>query len=448
MESITLTARGTKTVVKDTVDVGPFGPSLVLDGKTVFVKDGDIGGLDVTRNGGNQVTVVNWVNDTAGTHDEMGAGISFRAGSHCEGGPEAARQYGSYFDAIRYISSHGHYTPHIGAQDGPSPGFAYNHDYAASAREYFTGVGQGQWHMEAFTYDGEKIIAYVDGLADEWKAVAEPPPPEPGFIEHPTVDRNPYFAGKLINRSSTMKRFSIGAAVLGEPPSFNGWNFTTGKLGGVAVFNRALTAEEIMAIRLGTLRAEEPITMYSFEVSAPGPHALNEIGWTALSGPDNVNVSTDRVGDEYRVSRPGGATKAFLRKASTRLGAAWVPVTGLSGLQVKRVRFKLLSALPSSAPQRILIRTGDTWWASDTAYATVRAHADQANWVRAETMTHAMSWDPGVWRSVTVDSGILSLAPNASGGPIPTNSLNAIGFLSEGGDGSVVRITDLELLPN
>jgi hypothetical protein len=449
VESATLTARGDKTVVKDAVDRGPFGPSLVLDGKTVFVKDGDLGGLDVAKNGGTQVTVVNWVNDTARNHDDTAYGIAFRAGSHCEGGPgEEARQYASYFDAIGYIGySHGHYTPHIGAQDGASPGYPYNRDYAASARKYFTGVGQGQWHMEAFTYDGEKIIAYVDGLADEWKNVTEARPLEAGFTLQQTVDRNPFLLGKPINNSPTTKRFSIGGSVLGDPPGFDGVNFTTGKLGGVAVFDRALTAEEIMAIRLGTLRPGEPITTYAFEVTAPGPRRLNEVGWTASAGPDNADVSAE-LGEDYRVSLPSGSPKAFLRKASPNIGAAWVPLSGLSGVQVKRVQFKLLSAKPSSAPQRVLIRVGDKWWASDAVYGTSRAHSNDKGWPRADIAIHAMSWDSGQWRSVTIEPGVLNMAENANNEPITPDNLSAIGFMSEGGDGSVVRITDLELLPN
>lgn len=446
-ESVTLIARGTSTVVKDAVDPGPFGPSLVLDGATVFVKDGEIGGLDVTQNGGTQVTVINWVNDTARSHDDTGDGISFRAGSHVEGGPESARQYGSYFDDSAYLGwSHGHYSPHISAQDGPSPGYPYLRDFAASARKVFTGVGQGQWHMEAFTYNGAEIIAYIDGLADVWKAVQECQPLQPGYTLRQTVDRNPFFLGKPINNSPTMKRFSIGAAISGEPP-FEGVNFTTGRLGGVAVFNRALTAEEIMAIRIRTLRPDEPITTYSFEVTSTGPQPLDDIGWSATAGLNNVDVSAD-VGDDYRISRPDGATKAFLRKASSTIGATWVPLTGLSSAQVKRVRFKLLSSTSSSAPQRLLVKIGDQWWASATAYSMGKPASDETDWSQASLITHAMANDKGRWRSVSLGSGVLKVDADANDKAISTGPLNSIGFISEGGDGSNARITDLELLPD
>ncbi|MEN4450252.1 hypothetical protein [Mycobacterium sp. SM3041] len=452
LQSIILTARESKTVRKDATDPGPFGPSLVLDGETVFVKDGDIGALDMSKGSG-QVTVVNWVNDTAGNHDDMAGGkatngIAFRAGAHCEGGPEEARQYGSYFDASYFLGwSHGHYTPHIGAQDGPSPGYPWNRDYAGSARKYFTGVGQGQWHMEAFTYDGHQIIAYVDGLSDIWKDVAEPEPLVSGYTLRQTVDRNPYLLDKPINGSPTTKRFSIGAALYGSPP-FPGINFTKGNLGGVAVFNRALSPEEIMAIRLATLRPNEPITRYAFEVTSPFAHGMKEIGWTAKAERGCVDVSAD-VGEHYRVSRPDGATRAFLRKASTAIGATWVPITGLSCSQVKRVRFKLTSATPSASAQRILVRVAGDWWASESTYRTVTAHPDPPDWRRAETAIHTMSWDRGRWRPVTIeDEQILSIAESTNSDAIPPSPLQAIGFISEGGDGSLVRITDVELLPN
>lgn len=440
-----LTARGTKTVLKDSGDPGPFGPSLLLDGETVFVKDGDIGALDVSKSG-SQVTVIDWVNDTADNHDDKQNGMAFRAGSHCEDGVEPARQYGSYFDGIFYLGwSWGHYTPHIGAQDGPSPGYPWNRDYAASARKLFTGVGQGRWHMEAFTYDGDKIVAYVDGLSDMWKDVVEPEPNVPGFTLRQTVDRNPYPLGKPVNGSPTTKRFSIGAAIYGTAP-FPGCNFTKGKLGGVAVFNRALTAEEIMHIRLGTLRPGESITTYAFEVTTVGPRPLKEIGWTAKAGPNCIDVSTDYDAD-YRVSRPDGATKAFLRKTSTNIGATWVPLTGLNNTQVKRVRFSLASRNPAAGAQRILVQVGDKWWASDSDYTSKTAQQQVPDWAVADTATHVLSWEKGQWRPVTIQDGQeLSIADGTNSDPIPQAPLKAIGFLSAGGDGSEARLTDFELL--
>jgi hypothetical protein len=446
-QATTLTARGNKTVQKDNADPGPFGPSLDLDGATVFVKDGDLGALDVSTSG-SQITMVNWVNDVARNHDDTGSGMAFRAGSHCEGGPGTARQYGSYFDGYFFLGpSHGHYTPAIVPQDGPTPGYPWNRDYAGSARKYFTGVGQGQWHMEAFTYDGHQIVAYIDGLADIWNDVPEPEPTQPGFTLHQTVNRNPYVLDKPVNGSPTTKRFTIGGVVLGDPPDYPGFNFTKGKLGGVAVFNRALTAEEIMAIRLGTLRLGEPITTYSFEMSAPGTHPLKAIGWTAKEGPDCIDVS-DSIIESYHVVRPERAPKAFLQRTSTLIGATWVPLTGLSSTQVEEVRFKLASAKPSAAAQRLLVRVGDKWWASEASYTTKSIQPEVPDWSGADIAKHAMSWDKGQWRQVTIDDGqALGIAAGSNQESITAGPLQAIGFISEGGDGSAVRVTDLELLP-
>ena len=408
-QSVVLMARGSKTVAKDDDDPGPFGSSLVLDGATVFVKDGDLGALDVSKTG-DEVTVIAWVKDTAGTHDDTSPtnGIAFRAGSHCEPGDTAARQYGLYFDAHGALGmKHGHLTPHIGAQDGATPGYPYNVDYAGSHRVYFSGTGQNQWHMEAMTFDGAEIIAYVDGMTDTWSA----PPVEPYFgggqTSRRAVQRNPYPLRKGINRSQTTKRFSVGGSTQSNAGVVSGINFMTGKLGGVAVFNRALTANEIMQIRLATLLPGEPITMFSFEVAKEGDHKLDEIGWSARATANNLDVSTlTTTGSEYAPYRPTGGSKAYLKRTSTSVGACWGPVTGLNSSQLARVRFKLLSAAATAAAQRILVKVGSQWWASDTSFNVTGSHAGDTDWSAAETKTLPVDWNPGNWRAVTMsDTG-------------------------------------------
>lgn len=425
-QPITLTALASKTVVKDGADPGPFGPSLVLDGATVFVKDGPLGALDVSAVG-DQVSMVVWVKDSANTHDDGGTGASFRAGSHCEPGTAPARQYGSYFDANTWVWTSARYTPHIGAQDGASTGYPYNRDYAGTARKMFTGTGQGLWHMEAFTFDGAQIVAYIDGMTDSLKNVAEPNPASVvvgattsaalGNTLAQVVDRNPFTLKKGINRSSTTKRFSLGGTVVATPDA--GANYTTGKLGGVAVFNRALTPSEIMQIRLATLLPGEAITMFNFEVSSTGDHYLNEIGWSAAASAVNVAAGAlTSTGIEYAVYRPVSGTKAYLRKSVASISAAWGPVSGLNSSQLRTIRFKLLSAATTSAAQRVLVKVGSQWWASNTTFATTAAHASDTDWSGAELQTLPVSWDIGQWRAVTIlDTGGTSTYQNLAKNP-------------------------------
>lgn len=451
-QPITLTARGSKTVVKDAADPGPFGPSLVLDGATVFAKTGALGALDPSTVG-DQVTVVAWVKDSAANHDDGANGIAFRAGSHDDVTP--ARQYGIYFDGNGFIWSKGHLTPHIGAQDGASPGYPFSHDQAASARKYFTGTGQGQWHMEAMTFDGAQIIAYVDGLTDSWLAVPEPPPSvlslSDGSYTPQVLDRNPFTLRKGINRSQTAKIFTIGGTC---DASSTGINFTTGKIGGVAVFNRALSAAEIMQIRLATLLSGEAITSFGFEVASTGSKALKRAGWTAKAD-TNIDVSLlTSTGPEYAITRPAGGTKAYLTKTSTLIGAAWGAVTGLNSSQVRRLRFKMLSALTTSAAQRLLVKVGSQWWASNTTYAATGAHAGDTDWTGAETKTHTVDWSPGNWKAVTMldtptAAAYTNLAQNPSVSVNATNwfkasaaaNATATGRTSDGAGGWVYRLT-------
>ena len=454
-QSVVLMARGSKTVVKDDEDPGPFGPSLVLDGATVFVKDGDLGALDVSKTG-DEVTVIAWVKDTAGNHDDTGStAAAFRGGSHCDGAPPyAARQYGIYFDAHGWPWSKGRLTPHIGAQDGGSPGYTFNRDYAASARKYFTGTGQGQWHMEAMTFDGAQIIAYVDGITDILRAVPEPPATYFGGSHtslEQVVDRNPFTLRKGINRSATAKRFTIGATV--SSPTDGGLSFTTGKLGGIAVFNRALSAQEVMQIRLATLLPDEAVTMCSFEETSEGTHTLLPIGWTAYAGPLCFDVS-ELMASEYSINRPTGGQKSFLTKVSTAIGVALGPVTGLNSSQLRRVRFKLLSAATASAAQRVLVRVGGTWWASATTFSTSSAHASDTDWSSAESKTLNVNWDAGNWYPVTLTPSLTptsqsytNLAQNpalnyyATNWSVSVSAPNATGARTSTAGGYVYRLT-------
>lgn len=451
-QPITLTAMGSKTVVKDAADPGPFGPSLVLDGATLFFKSGGIGALDVSALG-DEVTVVTWVKDTANNHDDSGSGTSFRAGSHNDGGPPS-RQYGSYFDAGGFIGHHGHYNPHIGAQDGASPGYPFNHDYAATHRKLFTPTGQGQWHMEAFTFNGSEITAYIDGMTDSWLAVPEPDPAyfsltPPSYTDGvlssvpQILDRNPYQLHKGINRSQTTKIFTIGGSPVQTPPT-TGINFTTGKLGGVAVFNRALTATEIMKIRLATLLSGEAITSFGFEMSSTGPHYLNEIGWSAGGGAANVHVGNlNSNGPEFSVNRPVSGQKSYLTKTSSTIGAAWGPVSGLNSAQIARIRFKLMSAATTSAPVRLLVKVGGQWYASNTTYSASGAHAGDTDWSGAELKTHAINWGIGNWKPVTIlDTGGVATYQNLVKNPILSTGATGLFTGSAAAHATSARVSD------
>lgn len=159
--------------------------------------------------------------------------------------------YGGPNKLVPHISSEGGVTRRA---DG-SP-FPWCCDYAVTAHE----VPTDQWCTLGFTYDGEYIRAYLNGVLDELQL-------DPAH--HKRTDRyftqegpagkdrgmNPYYHGRGIFRYDPAKHaepkpgggsdFTIGARyavgkMLGEA--------TIGRFGGLAVFNRALSDAEVLQL--------------------------------------------------------------------------------------------------------------------------------------------------------------------------------------------------------
>jgi hypothetical protein len=156
--------------------------------------------------------------------------------------------YGGYRQLTPHVSSEGGVTSRA---DGSK--FPWCVDYAATRRE----VPEGEWCTLAFTYDGNYIKAYINGVFEErLLRPEEDNRTDPYFLQGGPggSDRgmNPYFHGRGIFRYDPKRDlkskpgggsdFTVGAryavgTILGEA--------TIGRFGGLAVFNRALTDEEI-----------------------------------------------------------------------------------------------------------------------------------------------------------------------------------------------------------
>jgi hypothetical protein len=151
--------------------------------------------------------------------------------------------------------------PHISAEGGvtmraDSTKFPWCADYAATSQE----VPEERWCTLAFTYDGKYIKAYIDGVLDE-----RTPDPvndkrdDPYFMQEGpgggNRGMNPYYHGRGIfcydpeihgeTKTGGGSDFTVGAryavgSMLGEA--------TIGYFGGLAVFDRALTDEEVLKL--------------------------------------------------------------------------------------------------------------------------------------------------------------------------------------------------------
>lgn len=159
--------------------------------------------------------------------------------------------YGGPRQLVPHISSEGGVTRRA---DGSA--FPWCADYAATKKE----VPEEQWCTLTFTYDGQYIRAYIDGVLDrrELDPVKDKRQDRYFTQEGPGgKDRgmNPYFHGRGIfqydpEKHKTTKpdggsdftvaaRYAVGS-MLKEA--------TKGKFGGLAVFNRALTDEEVLKL--------------------------------------------------------------------------------------------------------------------------------------------------------------------------------------------------------
>jgi hypothetical protein len=128
---------------------------------------------------------------------------------------------------------------HVSDVGGPTPGYKYCMSAAIGA----TPVLFDEWHCVAMTYDGLDAKAYLDGRLD-----VREPQGEPG--------RNPFhFPGCLFDGGENGADFTVGSVLRPErvdedfqPHGSVTANPYIGLLGGLAVYNRALTDEEIAGL--------------------------------------------------------------------------------------------------------------------------------------------------------------------------------------------------------
>jgi hypothetical protein len=174
------------------------------------------------------VTVVAWIKWT-------GEQTGFVGGMWNEYQDGGKRQYG-LFVSLPHYNGKNQVCGHISNTGKPTPPFPYSIDYSASKQE----VPANQWVCVAFTYDGKSIKSYLNGLIEKRK-------PElikntAGFEGYPdglVQRKNPYFFPHGMGNNGS--DFTVGAVLLKSGMG----NFFKGQIGGLAVFDRALTKEEM-----------------------------------------------------------------------------------------------------------------------------------------------------------------------------------------------------------
>lgn len=193
---------------------GVFGPFCAEfhRGDFLAIPRADCPALDLT----DSLTVVAWVQ----RHRKPEVQCEAIAGMWDE--TRRLRQYALFLD-LRIHQAGDNVAGHVSRSGGPTPGYPWCMDAAIGGNyvDYFS------WHCLAMSYDGEIVRAYLDGALDH----------RPGF--------NPFaYPGGLNPARSTGADFTVGAVHRGGEMG----NWFAGRIGGLAVYDRALAPAELSAL--------------------------------------------------------------------------------------------------------------------------------------------------------------------------------------------------------
>ncbi len=211
---------------------GPLSGYSTQFGNKAFLSlpNSEVGKLNIYGNK-QGVTVVAWVKWT-------GEQTGFVGGMWNEYQDGGKRQYG-LFVSLPHYNGKNQVCGHISQTGKPTPPFPYSVDYSASKQE----VPANQWVCVAFTYDGKDIKSYLNGVFE--KREPELINNTKGFDGYPNglvQVKNPYrFPYGMGNNGSD---FTVGAVLLKSGMG----NFFKGQIGGLAVFSRALSQEELLKL--------------------------------------------------------------------------------------------------------------------------------------------------------------------------------------------------------
>lgn len=173
-------------------------------------------------------------------HSPRGEQIGFVGGMWNEYKDGGKRQYG-LFVSLPHYNGGDQVCGHISKTGKPTPPFPYSIDYSASKKK----VPHNEWVCVAFTYDGQYIKSYFNGEFEER---------EPELISHTkgfegypegiVHSKNPYYFPDGIGDNGS--DFTVGAVLLKHGMG----NFFKGQIGGLAVYDRALSAKELARLAL------------------------------------------------------------------------------------------------------------------------------------------------------------------------------------------------------
>lgn len=213
------------------VNEGPLSGYSILFGNKAYLSLSNSETKELNIYGPSQgLTVISWV--------KWKGGIGFVGGMWNEGDSGGKRQYGLFVD-ISHYNGPSNVCGHISFNGKKTPPFPASIDYSASKGV----IKKNVWECIAMTYDGKYAKSFLNGVFEERPAeLINNTKGYPGYPNGIVASKNPYyFPYGLGNNGSD---FTIGAVALTGRIG----NYFNGQIGGVVVFNRVLSNEEIFKL--------------------------------------------------------------------------------------------------------------------------------------------------------------------------------------------------------
>ncbi|MEM7576955.1 MAG: hypothetical protein AAF328_05705 [Planctomycetota bacterium] len=367
----------------------------------------------------------------------------------------------------------GKVTPHISAEGGVSrradgSGLPWNLDYAASPQT----IEVDRWVSVGFTYDGVSLKAFYNGEFEE----------NPGNVNNPSLDgrNDPYFFEAPGGEYRGINDYYHGRGIFEYDPAIHaatkpqgGADFTIGsrfavgsalkesmkgQIGGLAVFDRALTQSEMLALHdSANLEAFNPVlpdfALFEDFTNTTGENniALTDFStntgrtWSAVIG-DSATPPAGTIDDAIRVANSGVSGVdhflAFLPEGGATDGFAWTESTGPVDVDTIETIQATLNNRSTDDAIRFAVRLGGQWYVSAETLSMSVAGVGFSDWSRSQAVSLAFTSQAGSWLALNVEPGV-SLALGSTAAADLVGEIDAFGVFAEVADGGLVRLDGL-----
>ncbi len=423
---------GNAALVARTVG-GPFsGYSASFNGTSSFLTlpNTSLGALNISGTNA-RVTMVAWVkrNDT---------NVGFLGGIWQEDNNDPRRQYGLFLDLPTYGGDDA-VCGHVSWSGGPSPKFPGSSEFLPYSRDYSANrspVMNGRWTTVAFTYDGSAARSYIDGQFEERASYTEPGPSVGYGL---TYAKNPYaFTNGLGNNGGN---FTVGSVKLTAGMS----NHYKGEIGGLAVYDRALTAQEMFRLHAAMLDAGQPVADFGFRNTGSGVIPVNDVVWKAFRSATVNATSNTSNGWAIGGTVGMGSEIGYLYKNLTgQAGIAWTDaVPAMPTTVLEKIEFHLNNS-NNTDQLRLAIRVGGQWFVTAATFSMTADGNTADQWNNSELKTFTWTRDAAAWRNLSFNQSNTLTIGGQPANDLPSGGIESVGFYQPANSG-VLRIDQLQL---